>query len=256
MNGSESNPMSDMGAVRLRKANLLLRLAAIALLLLATVGLFLYAGGWLTPHALTPASMVNTFEYLNGVHSGFRRNHAKGVCVTGFFESNGQVQALSKALVFVPGRVPVVGRFAFAGGQPYAGDSEKTVRSLAILFKQSDGQEWRTAMINVPVFLVNTPQAFHDFMLASSPNLIKQFAAGNSLHLLRLTPGVALSAGGRPGGHNRNRRYRSRHISRRASYSTSLSSVPTAVAICRYSCLGTSPQARASEYTRSRQSAE
>ena len=92
------------------------------------------------------------------------------MCVSGFFESNGRGQALSKALVFRPGRVPIVGRFAFAGGQPYAADSAKNVRSMAILFKQSDGQEWRTGMINVPVFLVNTPQAFHDFMLASSPD--------------------------------------------------------------------------------------
>ena len=162
--------MSDTRVARLGMVELLLRIAAIALLLLAFVGSFLYANGWLRPHALTPASMVNTFEYLNGVHSGFRRNHAKGICVTGVFESNGLGEALSKALVFHPGRVPIVGRFAFAGGQPYAGDAEKTVRSLAVLFKQTDGQEWRTAMINVPVFLANTPQAFHDFMLASSPD--------------------------------------------------------------------------------------
>ncbi len=46
---------------------------------------------------------------------GFRRNHAKGVCVTGWFESNGQAAVLSKAAVFKPGRIPVVGRFALAG---------------------------------------------------------------------------------------------------------------------------------------------
>jgi catalase len=139
--------------------------------LLATIaGLFLYAGGWFTPHKLSPASMVDIFEYLNGVHAGFRRNHAKGVCVTGSFESNGNGQAISKALVFLPGRVPLVGRFAFSGGDPDAADSAQTVRSLAIQFKQSDGEEWRTGMVNIPVFLVNTPQAFHDFLLASSPD--------------------------------------------------------------------------------------
>src|SRR5215813_13111561 len=101
------------------------RVVAIPALLTTIGGLFLYAGGWLTPHKLSPASMVNTFEYLNGVHPGFRRNHAKGVCVTGFFESNGAGQAISKALVFVPGRVPMVGRFAFSGGDPAAADSEQ-----------------------------------------------------------------------------------------------------------------------------------
>jgi catalase len=165
-----NNSGSDMPMVRLRRSELVTRVGSIALLLAACVGLFLYAAGWLTPTALTPASMVNTFEYLNGMHPGFRRNHAKGLCVTGVFESNGGGQALSKALIFGPGRVPIVGRFALANGQPYAGDSAKTVRSLAILFKQSDGQEWRTAMINIPVFLAGTPQAFRDFMLASSPD--------------------------------------------------------------------------------------
>ena len=151
-------------------AELRTRLVAIGALLAGTGGLFLYAGGWFSPHSLTPASLVNTFERLGGVFPGFRRNHAKGVCVTGYFESNGQGQAISRALVFHPGRVGIVGRFAFAGGQPYAADAPQTVRSLAILFRLPDGEEWRTAMINIPVFLVNTVQGFHDFMLASSPD--------------------------------------------------------------------------------------
>jgi catalase len=170
MNSSESKQISQRSVLPLRSFDLLVRLAGIGALLVVIAGLFLYAGGWFRPHALTPASMVNTFEYLNGVHLGFRRNHAKGVCVTGYFESNGQGQTLSKALVFLPGRVAVVGRFAFAGGKPDVADSPKTVRSLAILFKLPNGEEWRTAMINIPVFLANTAQGFHDFMLASSPD--------------------------------------------------------------------------------------
>ena len=72
--------------------------------------------------------------------------------------------------IFRPGRVPIVGRFALAGGMPDAADTPHTVRSLAILFKQPDGEEWRTGMVNIPVFPVNTPQDFHDFTVASSPD--------------------------------------------------------------------------------------
>lgn len=170
MADNDSNRVSEPTPAPLPRSALFTRLAAIGALLVVIAGLFLYAGGWLTPHALTPAAMVNTFEHLDGKHPGFRRNHAKGVCITGYFESNGEGQALSKAQIFRPGRVPIVGRFALAGGMPFAADTAHTVRSLAILFKQPDGEEWRTGMINIPVFLVNTPQDFHDFMLVSSPD--------------------------------------------------------------------------------------
>src|ERR1700737_4448896 len=53
----------------------------------------------LTPHELSPALIINSVEQNNGPHPGFRRVHAKGVCVAGYFESNGRGVALSKASV-------------------------------------------------------------------------------------------------------------------------------------------------------------
>jgi len=144
--------------------------ALVFIIVAAVLGLFAYAGGWLTPHALSPARMVDTFEEVNGPHPGFRRNHAKGVCFTGYFDSNGQGVELSKASVFIAGRVPVIGRFALAGGQPYQADAPHTTRSMAILFKLRDGEQWRTGMNNTPVFAVNTPQAFYEQLLASVPD--------------------------------------------------------------------------------------
>jgi catalase len=122
----------------------------------------------LTPRELTPALMVNTLEQANGPHPGFRRIHPKGVGVAGYFESNGRGVALSKASVFLPGRVPVIGRFSLAGGQPYVADAPPTPRGMAILFKLPNGEEWRTAMLSIPVFPVNTPQGFYDLLLASA----------------------------------------------------------------------------------------
>src|ERR1700674_2809582 len=152
MNSSESNHFSQTLPGQSRGAGLIMRLTAIGVVLAGIAGLFVYVGGWLTPRTLSPASMINTFEQVNGPHPGFRRNHAKGVCVTGYFESNGHGLALSKASVFLLGRVPVIGRFSLAGGRPYVGDSPDTTRGLAILFELPDGEEWRTAMINLPVF--------------------------------------------------------------------------------------------------------
>src|SRR6266850_5217899 len=140
--------------LRLGKASTLARFALIGVALAAVAGTFAYFGGWFTPNELTPARFTDGFEQVNGVHPGFRRNHARGVGVSGFFESNGNGVRLSKAVVFQYGRVPVIGRFSLSGGQPYAADTPDTVRGLAILFKLQDGEEWRTAMINLPVFPV------------------------------------------------------------------------------------------------------
>ena len=98
--------------------------------------------------ALTPARFADGFERVDGIYSGFRLNHAKGVCVSGSFESNGRGTRLSKAVVFKTGRVPIIGRFSLAGGNPYVADGPEMVRGLGLLFKLPDGEEWRTAMIN------------------------------------------------------------------------------------------------------------
>jgi catalase len=131
---------------------------------------FVYAGGWLSPNRLTPSRMIDTFEQVNGLHAGFRRNHAKGVCVGGYFESNGQGARLSKAVVFQPGKVPVVGRFAVAGGMPFAADDVHTVRSMALRFSLPNGEEWRTGMNSIPVFAVNSPEAFREQLIGMAPD--------------------------------------------------------------------------------------
>jgi catalase len=146
------------------------RLVAIGIVIGGIAVLFAYAGGWLTPHTLTPAGIADTFQEVNGLHPGFRRNHAKGACVSGFFQSNGQGVSLSKASIFQPGPVPIIGRFSLSGGRPYAADAATTVRGLAIRFQPARGEEWRTAMINLPVFPVRTPQAFNEQLLASAPD--------------------------------------------------------------------------------------
>ena len=132
--------------------------------------LFVYTGGWLCPHAVTPASFVNRLQQVGGLHPGFRRNHAKGVCVSGWFDSNGQGITLSKATIFEEGRVPVIGRFSLGGGMPFQADMAATVRGLGLSFMPSKGEEWRTAMINFPVFPFPTPQSFYDQMVDLAPD--------------------------------------------------------------------------------------
>ena len=154
----------------LGKTAMVARLTLIGIILAGALGTFAYLGRWLTPKVLTPTRFVDGFEEVNGVHSGFRRNHAKGVGVSGFFESNGNGVRLSKAVVFQPGRVPVLGRFSLGGGQPEAADTPAAVRGLGLQFSLPDGELWRTAMINLPVFPVRTPEAFYEQLIASKPD--------------------------------------------------------------------------------------
>lgn len=140
--------------------------AAVALLALA----FGAVGGWLTPHRLTPQRIVDALQANGGVHPGFRRNHAKGVCVAGYFEGNGAASPYSKSLVFAAGRTPVVGRFAVPGGNPYAPDGSVPIRSFALRFALANGQQWRTGMNSMPVFPVSTPQAFYEQLQAGQPD--------------------------------------------------------------------------------------
>ncbi len=155
---------------QLSSAGKLGRFMVIGVALVAIVATFAYLRGWFTPDDLTPGRFTDGFEEVNGVQSGFRRNHAKGVGVAGYFESNGEGVRLSKAEVFRPGRVPVIGRFSLGGGLPYAADTPKAVRGLGLQFTLPDGELWRTAMINLPVFPFRTPEAFYEQMLATKPN--------------------------------------------------------------------------------------
>ncbi len=167
---SETIQTANAAASKLPKGKIVTRLVAIAIVAAGSAALFAFAGGWLTPHVLTPARFVNTFEHLNGVHPGFRRNHAKGVCVSGHFDSNGQGVELCKASVFQSGRVPLIGRFSLSGGDPHAADAATTVRGFGLQFQLAESEEWRIAVVNLPVFPENTPQAFHDLLLATAPN--------------------------------------------------------------------------------------
>ncbi|WP_322576661.1 catalase family peroxidase [Mycobacterium avium] len=153
----------------LTRRNALLGMGAVAGFAAVDVGGFAYAGGWLRPDSpLTPPRFADRFEHVYGRHDGFRRNHTKGLSATGSFTSTGAGAAICRAAVFRAGTVPVVGRFSLGGGLPDQADKPETVRGLGLLF-DAGGQQWRTAMVNVPVFTDSTPEGFYERLLASKP---------------------------------------------------------------------------------------
>jgi catalase len=134
------------------------------------------AGGWPATAYLfarpTPAGIVDDFEALSGPHPGFRRNHAKGVCVSGRFESSGNAAGISVASVFESGMVaPVIGRFSIPGVDPAQPDGASHVRSLALSIALRGGEQWRMGMNSVPVFAVASPAAFSEQLRALRPDV-------------------------------------------------------------------------------------
>jgi catalase len=66
--------------------------------------------------------------------------------------------------------VPVIGRFSLGGGPPDVADRPDAVRGLGLQFSLPDGELWRTAMVNLPVFPVRMPEAFYELLIASKPD--------------------------------------------------------------------------------------
>ncbi len=157
-------------------------LALIAIVIGVGAAAFAYTAGWFSPRRLTPDKLVAAFAPPSGPSLGHRRNHAKGICFTGVFEANGAGSELSRAQVFARGQYPVVGRFNLGTPDADAADATVRVRGLGISIATPDGQEWRSAMINPPVFAVSTPRGFYELLRAShskDPNAMNAFAAAH-----------------------------------------------------------------------------
>lgn len=117
------------------------------------------------------ARTITQFETNTGVFPGYRRNHAKGVCISGYFQSSGKATPYSIAQVFAPGqRTPVTGRLSIPGTNPYSWDTSTPIRGMALQLTQANGQQWRTAMNAVPAFPVSTPEANYAFLQAQQPD--------------------------------------------------------------------------------------
>src|SRR6202000_1548822 len=164
-----SEPPGRWGTARPGRRDVLRGAAAVGAFLGLDLAAFLTAFNWIGPKRLTPQAFLDGFNKAFGRHHGYRTNHAKGVSVTGWFDSNGNGRELSKAAVFAPGRTPGIGRFSAAGGHPPPAAPASAGRGLGLAFGCPGTQQWRTAMLNLPVFPDNSPQGVYDRLAATAP---------------------------------------------------------------------------------------
>ena len=157
-------------------------MAVIAGVAVVSVAAFAFTGGWLSPSRLSPERFIAGLRPPGGFGYADRRNHAKGICVTGSFEAGGAAVSLSRAAMFQAGSYPLLGRFSLGSAQPTAPDATTRIRGFAFDITAPGGAEWRSAMIDAPFFPVGTPAAFLQLLQASGskdPGAIGRVAASH-----------------------------------------------------------------------------
>lgn len=142
----------------------------IFLLIAAFVGGFLYAAG-MFGSTTTSAQQFIDLQEPDPPHLGFRRAHAKGICIQGELISTGLLAPFTDAEFFQADVTqPFIGRFSIAGANPLAPDLDAPVRSMALSFSSSSGQRWRTAMNTPTVMPVATPEDLYQQFKVLAPN--------------------------------------------------------------------------------------
>lgn len=117
--------------------------------------------------------IVDTMGLLGGVHPGHRAAHAKGIFCSGTFTPSAGAAAVSRAAHFqaANGSVEVTARFSNGGGNPEASDAHRLEgRGLAVKFHLPDGGATDIVTLTLPVFFVNNPEDFLDFLEARIPD--------------------------------------------------------------------------------------
>ena len=112
----------------------------------------------------TPADLVDALNGVFGKHPGDRAAHTKGICLTGSFTPAADAAKLSKAPHFAK-EVPITARFSLGGGNPELADNaQDNVRGLAVKFDLGNGASTDIVTISAPVFFVQTPELFVEFL--------------------------------------------------------------------------------------------
>lgn len=84
--------------------------------------------------------LLQQFDQIFGVHSGFRAAHAKGLMLTGVFRPAPQAQSLTRAPHLLRDSTPVTARFSNSTGFPHIPDNipDANPRGLAIRFNLAE----------------------------------------------------------------------------------------------------------------------
>lgn len=110
------------------------------------------------------AQAVNAIESLSGVHPGYRRAHARGICCRAVFRPNGLAAAFTTAAHLQEQESAAVVRFSGSSTDPALADLLSPAKGMAVQFSLPDGGSTSLVGATVPVFFARTPEAFVDIV--------------------------------------------------------------------------------------------
>ncbi|MDT0595893.1 catalase family peroxidase [Glaciecola petra] len=111
------------------------------------------------PETATAVDFINAFEKLSGAHPGFRKAHAKGVCVQATFSPNTDSPFAGSPL-FSNGDLPASIRFSVGGGNPVSDERTPGVRGMGTQIKLPGGGMHTFTGNSTPVFAAKDPETF------------------------------------------------------------------------------------------------
>ena len=110
-------------------------------------------------------------ELTGGPHDGLRAVHARGTLVKGTFTATAEGSALSRAAHLSGEQVPVTARLSNGSGNPRLPDADRLDgRGLAVKMQLPDGGSYESVTVSIPLFFVNSPEAFLEFTRARVPD--------------------------------------------------------------------------------------
>lgn len=144
------------------------RLPLLGILSIATALLlaFAWTGGLLGTGVTTKEFLGDS---LDNFQPGYRRAHGKGICFSGTFQASGAAVPLSTSRIFLPAKIPAVGRFSIGTVDPHAADNSTATVSMALMLVADDKSQWRMKLNNEPYFATHDAEGFLEQIDAFEP---------------------------------------------------------------------------------------
>ncbi|WP_438318053.1 catalase [Sporosarcina sp. FA9] len=103
---------------------------------------------------------VDAIEKVIGISPGYRRVHAKGIAFNAVFEPSGTASSLTTAYHLQNEKMHVIVRFSHTFSSPELYEALVPIKGMAVHFLLPNDQFTTLTMVNIPVFITKTPEAF------------------------------------------------------------------------------------------------